>query len=386
MFDLSRHPYFTEYIDPKSKVKSYVLTEKIAPLQQHFYFAQPSVTEDGKYLWLYCAYPPATYMVLAVVSLDPDNPFYRVFPHAARVEDGGYPCITPEGDGVYFGAGNTLYKLDVEGNLTKILTVGNDILQNRKITRLFTHASISPDNKYIALDMIIGNKWYMAIGDIHTGEIKMLNKYGRCYDHAMFSPKDPNLILLDQDWWRDADTVEYFPINNRMWLLTTDGKSFQPALKNSFYWHDGTEIAHDYWSGDGHLCWADYPNGAYELDEETGQSVCVWKRPVCHSHCTHHREYFVADQSPYIWKNTPCRVLFFDRKTNKEVDIFSALPYLEILGNRWFHSDPHPQFCAKDSMVVATVTVFGAITVAITDIEELKTKCQENGYVVGSEK
>ena len=84
-------------------------------------------------------------------------------------------------------------------------------------------------------------------------------------------------------------------------------------------------------------------------------------------------------------EKTPCRILFFDRKTNKEVDIFSALPYVDVLDTRWFHSDPHPQFCAKDSVVVSTVTVFGAVTVAITSVEELKVKCQENGYVVGSE-
>ena len=28
MFDLSKHPYFTEYIDPQSGVKSYVLTDE----------------------------------------------------------------------------------------------------------------------------------------------------------------------------------------------------------------------------------------------------------------------------------------------------------------------------------------------------------------------
>ena len=118
MFDLSRHPYFTSYTDPKSGIVSYILTEKVAPLQRQFYFAQPSITEDGKYLWFLCFNPPARYMTLGVVSLDPDHPFIKNFPYAAP--QGGNPCVTPEGDGVYFGVGNGVYKLDIEGKLTKL--------------------------------------------------------------------------------------------------------------------------------------------------------------------------------------------------------------------------------------------------------------------------
>ena len=110
MFDLSKHPYFTPYTDPKSGIVSYILTEKVAPLQRQFYFAQPSVTADGKYLWFLCFNPPARYMTLGVLSLDPENPFIKNFPYAAP--QGGNPCVTPEGDGVYFGVGNIVCKLD----------------------------------------------------------------------------------------------------------------------------------------------------------------------------------------------------------------------------------------------------------------------------------
>ena len=83
MYDLSKHPYFTEYTDEKSGVKSYVLTERVAELQQQLYFTQQSVTPDGKYLWVVCSFPPAKYHSMALVSLDPENPFMRHFPHAA---------------------------------------------------------------------------------------------------------------------------------------------------------------------------------------------------------------------------------------------------------------------------------------------------------------
>ena len=50
MLNLKNHTYFVGYTDPKSGVRSYILRKKIAPMQQHLYFTQPSITSDGKYL------------------------------------------------------------------------------------------------------------------------------------------------------------------------------------------------------------------------------------------------------------------------------------------------------------------------------------------------
>jgi len=85
MFDISKHPYFEEYIDPKTGVKSYILTERVGFAQQHFYFTNTSVTHDGKYLWIRYINPPALVCNLAVVSLDPENPFIRSFPAVHRI-------------------------------------------------------------------------------------------------------------------------------------------------------------------------------------------------------------------------------------------------------------------------------------------------------------
>ena len=381
MFDLSKHPYFTPYRDPKSGIVSYILTEKVAPLQRHFYFAQPSMTADGKYLWFLCFNPPAKYMTLGVVSLDPENPFIKSFPYAAP--QGGSPCITPEGDGVYFGVDNSVYKLDLDGNLTRVITVGSEITHARPIDRLFTHASISADGKYIAMDMKIADHVYMSIGNLSTGEIKLLNKYGREYNHAMFSPTDPNLILLDQDWWRDRNSGEYFPIDNRMWLINTDATRFEPVVPSMFYGRDGTEMAHDYFSGDGYVCWSDYLCGAYECDLETRTPLRVWKRPIIHSHCSKHREYFVGDYTPYSWKTKGCSVIFYDRMTNKEIDIFSNMPYPEIWADRYYHVDPHPQFCTEDTFIVCEASVIGAEPAnAITPVAEALNACRDRGEQV----
>ncbi len=379
MLNLDRHPYFTKYADEQSGVVSYILTEHVAALQQSFYFSQPSVTEDGKYLWIMCANPPARYRTLAVVSLDCENPFIRHFPHASPSGSCNLPCITPAGDGCYFGIDNAVYKVDVEGAVTKVLEVPLSHFKQRPIERLFTHASVSCDNKYIALDMGVSDKTYVGIGCLETGEVKLLNKFGRMYDHALFSPTDPELILIDQDWWIDSQSGEYFPIDNRMWLLNTKGDRFEPLIPTMFYGRDGSEMAHDYWSRDGYVCWSDYHHGAYECDLKTKVPTLVWRRPICHSHTSADRQLFVGDQSPYTWAKKPCQVLFYDRATNKEIPIFSALPCPAEF-DRFYHQDPHPQFCANDSVVVCTTTVFGGrIDVAITPVAPLLEKCRSEG-------
>lgn len=98
-------------------------------------------------------------MTLGVVSLDPEHPFIKNFQCAAP--QGGHPCITPEEAGVYFGMVNAVYKLDVKGNLKKLINVAPEIAHGRPIERLFTHASISADGKYIAMDMQIAGRIYV---------------------------------------------------------------------------------------------------------------------------------------------------------------------------------------------------------------------------------
>lgn len=383
MQSLEQHPYFTKYVDAKSGVVSYILTKKLGQVQQHFYFSQPSITEDGRYMWIRVANPPMPTFTYALVSLDSENPFIRHFPQAGGVGLGNCPVITPEQDGLYFALDDCIYKVDMVGNVTKVVQLDPDFVKYRYCERLFTHGSVSCDNKYIALDMHISDKYYVGIGNIKTGEVKILNNFGRCYNHALFSPTKPDIMLIDQDWWREAHTGEYFPIDNRMWLIGIEGNYFEPVIPKMFYGRDGTEIAHDFWSDDGKLCWIDYAKGAYECDIDTKEICHVWKRPICHSHASSDRSMWCGDQSPYAWQTEPCKVLFYDRKTDKEIEIFSALPAPKA-ERKYYHNDPHPQFAAKDRYIVSTTTVYdGAVDIAITPVEPLLEQCRNNGKEVG---
>lgn len=377
MIDLENHPYFTKYTDPQSGVESYILTEKVAGMYQHFYFSESSVTEDGKYLWICCSNPPAPFKTLAVVSLDPENPFIRHFPQAGITL--GNPHITPEQDGVYYPDGNSIYKVDLNGNVSKIFQVAPTFLHGRTVDRLTTHSTVSCDGKYMLLDMLVGGVYYVMRIELATGAYKILNNFGRCYDHAQFCPTRPNLFLIDQDWWRDYHSGEYFCIDNRIWLMNTEGTYFEPLLPNTFYGRNGTSIAHDFWSEDGYLCWVDYHLGTYECNIDTRQTTYVWKRPICHCHTSPDRKLWVGDQSPYQWSEKPCEVLFYDRETNREIPIFSAMPEPKVPRGK-YHHDPHPQFVCGGKYIVTTTTVQAeTTTVSITPVEPLLEKCRRNG-------
>lgn len=383
MLNLEKHPYFKEYIDPESGVKSYFLTEKVGALQQHFYFSECSLTDDGKYLWIRVSNPPAQFLHLAVVSMDPDNPFIRSFP-AAGTAKGGCKAIFPGTTDAIFAEDSAIYRVTVEGKITKILELDPDFVKNRVVRRMFTHASISCDKKYIVLDMCIADIWYIGLGNLETGEVTILDSAGRCYDHAQFSPNKPDLFLIDQDWWRDWHSGEYMPIHNRIWLMNTEGTMFEPLLPQAWYGRDGSEICHDFWSKDGKLCWIDYRYGAFECDVDTREITHVWKRPTCHAHTTFDRQFWCADQTPYNWAKEPCKVLFYDRKTNKEIDIFSALPNPKTKRGGIYHLDPHPAFTTDDKYIISTVTLLdGSADVAITPVEPLIELCREKGTPVG---
>lgn len=371
MYSLDKHPYFTPYVDPVSGVKSYVLTERAAAVQQSLYFTQACVSPDGEYLWFKCANPPLMAHTYAVVGLNPDKPFLRYFPNCGYTQTGsGYCGMTHEGDGILFAAYHTVYKLTPDGTVTPLLKLDHDFVHGRPVGRLFTHASTSCDGKELVMDMEIGGRYYIGIGELETGRIRILESFGRNYNHAQFSPTKKDLFLLDQDWWYDQNSGEYFPIHNRIWLMNSSGTLFEPLIPKQLYGKDGSEISHDFWSKDGMLCWTDYNLGAYECDVDTREINHVWKRSLCHSHASADRKYWCADESPYRWAAEPCKVLFLNRATGKEAEIFSALPDPAIKP-RWYHIDPHPQFCGGDEMIVSTTTALGKVDVAVTPVRQL---------------
>jgi len=379
MIDLANHPYFTEYTDPVSRVKSYFLSKKAAQMQQHFYFCNTSLTFDSKYLWIRCSNAPAMIQSLAVVSLDADPPSIQHYPGAGYSGRGNLPCIIPGTHDVLFAEGACVYRVTAEGTISKFFTLPDEVTLGRAPERVFTHASLSCDGKTLVMDAYIANKTYLCFGDMETGEVRLADKFGDMYNHAQFSFTDPDLLILDQDGWDDASSGEHFIFHNRIWLADRKGSRFEPLLPASYYAHNGW-ICHDFWSKDGKVCYVDYADGAFECDPESRSVNHVWKRPLCHCHANADRSLWVGDQTPYAWHVRPCQVLFYDRETNKEIDIFSALPRPNLEDNAPYHLDPHPAFSDDGEYIISTVTLLdGDADVAITPVKPLLELCRKYG-------
>lgn len=380
MLDLSRHPYFEEFVDEKTGVKSYILRKRVAELQMPLYFTEMGITYDSKYMWFKCLNWPAEFAYLGVVSLDPDNPFIRSFPGAGLAH--GEPNIIPGTHDAIFAVGTVVYRIDVEGNITKVLEVDEDFVDNRRFQGMSTHLSFNSTGELVILDMRISGKTYIATGNVHTGEVKHLHKFNRRYNHAQFSPVDPELFLIDQDWERDFHTGERFDIDQRMWLMDTNCTRLEPVLPGNWFRHNNSIICHDFWSQDGYVCWPDLLDTVCEHNVETRETTVVWNHAICHAH-TLNREYWVGDDSPYDWINRFCRVVFFDRASGKEIDIFSAMPKRRYKSTNLYHMDPHPAFTRDGKYITSMTTVMnGDIDVAITPVEPLIKLCRENGTQV----
>lgn len=363
--NLDRHPFFQRWADPQTGVVSYILDRRVAPIQQSFYFTNPSLSPDEKWLWFYTIFPPGDRNTLGVVSLDPDNPLIRHFPQAQFTE--ASPLVDDDGS-ILFAMRNHVYRLTLDGETQVVCTLDPDYIKRRPLARLATHLTRSADGKYLLLDGELANFWFVALGDLATGEVKVLHEFGRCYDHGQFSPVDPKLFSLAEDWWIDNTSGQYFIYEQRTWLMDTEQTRFEPLLVDGWYGH-GSAPSHEWWSQDGWMCWTDYQKGVYECDitRRPWEAVLVWPGPLCHSHCDATRRYYCADESPYKWEKQPCRIIFYDRARGKELDIVSAMPK-PPMGRNPYHLDPHPQVSPRGTYVVYTTVVRGTADVALAPV------------------
>ncbi|HCG25770.1 MAG TPA: hypothetical protein DE060_19270 [Lentisphaeria bacterium] len=367
-YDLSKHPFFKKWIDPKSGIASYVLTERIASLQWPFYFTNPSISPDGKYLWFYAANPPNPQLFLGCVSLDPEKPWIKSYPQAGFSSVS--PMIAPDSKGIYFTCRNHVYYMDLEGRTKIIMSLPDEYIKNRLLHDIATHLSLSCDGKYLLLDGHVGNVTFVATGNMKTGEVKILHEFDNYHDHGQFSPIEPNLFLIPRDWRRDDNTGRYVYMEMRLWIMNIEQTLFRPLCPDIWEGHTA-DTAHEWWSKDGKVCFVDYGRGVFKCDPHTLKREHIWQRPICHAHCDSTSSYFCGDQSPYYWNKIPVKILFYDRKEKTEKEIVSAMPPPSVSRSD-YHVDPHPHFSPDDQNIIYMTTVMNQIDVAITPIDQLK--------------
>lgn len=365
-YNLSQHPYFTPWTEPESGLVSYLLTEKPAPVMQTFYYTNPSISVDERWLWFMAAHPPSTGIMIGVVSLDPNAPAIKLFPQTSAVKPA--PCVSSDGNHCYYCCRQSVYRVSTEGKVDEVFELPGQIVSGRRVHSLASHLTFSADGKHLLLDPYIGNEWLIMTVELETGKPNVLHRFNRHYNHAQFSPWDVEWLLIAQDHYHDKDTGRFYHYDQRTWLMDRSGQTFEPLmpqLRNKY----NAKPCHEWWSGPGKVAWVDYDEGVYELDLATREVEHIWQEPLCHAHSSSDRQYWCADQSPYAWPDKLCDVLLFNRSTGQRQYIVKQMPPPPV--NRgWYHLDPHPQFSPQGTWVDYTTMVRGEVDVALCPVNQ----------------
>jgi hypothetical protein len=340
----------------------------VAPIQQSFYFTNQSLTDDGRFLWLYCSFPPGgdAYYGRQLAVIDFAEQELRHFPETQFMD--ASPHVDKGTGEVYWTTGLEIWKRGpLPGDkATRVAIFPSELANNRRPLRIATHLTLSADKKAFAIDALLGADCF--VGDLPIDgktPFRLWQAFARCYNHAQFNPIDPNLILMAQDGWFDPATGKKGTTEDRMWLLQR-GEKARPVCPNNPLNSDWR--GHEWWDADGvHVWYIDYRKGTEKINILTGERTNVWPSGHTHSHNDQKSRYLVGDISPI---RDQFRVAFFNIQTGKEINIASDLPLLSYPRST-YHIHPHPQFCLNDQYICYTTNALGTVNVALVSVDQL---------------
>lgn len=358
-------PLFTRWVDPVSKVESWILSQRVATIQQSFYFTNPSFTNDGRFLWFFCAFPPGgdAYYGRQLGVVDFLRSEVHHFPETQFTD--ASPGVNLETGEVHWTTGLELWKRGPrpEDVAELVNAFPNELANNRRPLRLATHLTFSADRRSANIDAQIGSDWFVGDLPLDGGPFRLWQKFDRCYNHAQFSPTDPDVQLLAQDGWHDPTSGAKGEGQDRLWIIRR-GEKARPLCPNE----PATpgQRGHEWWDADGqHVWYIDYRSGTERVNIHTGRRENIWPRGHSHSHCDLTGSYLVGDASS---AGNHWRVSFFNRQTGKEIDVVSSLP---AIARARYHVHPHPQFCLGDRYICYTTNVRGSVDLAMVSVDQL---------------
>ena len=356
---------FTPYTHPESGVTTYLLTSKVAPLQEAFYFVNNSASRDGRFLWFYCAFPPGGSAAngRSLGHVDFETMEVRHFPETLFQ---GSPFVDPDSHDVLWCSGDSVYR---RGPLPKdevrlIGSLPEEIIAGRSVNRMCTHLTRSCDGKELFLDAGLGLQYVFGSMKIADGSYEFWQRFDRNHNHAQFSPTNPNQVLFAQENHPDPLTGLTFKITNRLWLLER-GKAPRALLREPRW------VSHEWWDAAGQHAWSVWANQAWKVDINTGEEEYVdWPNHCWHAHSTLDNSYMVADSNDKFFRGCPSSVGFTNRKTGKYVRIMDNPGMFNQVG-RSYHIDPHPRFVFNDQYIVFTSTLRGEVDLAVVPVDQL---------------
>ena len=358
--------FFTRYEPPDTGVPIYILTHKVAPLQEAFYFVNSGMTEDARYLWFYCGFPPSGSggygRTLGVV--DAQQGEVRHFPDTQF--QSASPFVDPKTGEVTWASGSSLWTRgpDPDAETRHVNALPDALVRNRRVTRMATHLTRSADGTAFFIDAAFGLQWVMGALPVDGGDFELWHRFDRNYNHAQFSPTNPDLALFAQENHSDPITGLRFGIEDRMWLIER-GEDPQPVFDAP------TRVTHEWWDPGGESVWCVWGNETWRTDLATRTVETIeWPVHCWHAHATRDAAYLICDSNERFYRGCPSSVHFMNRDTGKVLRIVDNPEMKGYVGAN-YHIDPHPRFCGSDRYVVFTTTVRGEVDLAVIKTADL---------------
>lgn len=369
---------FEKRVNEASGVEYYVLTAKVADYQQGFYFVNNSMTNDGRYLWFYCSFPPvysSELRKLGVIDFEMDE----IYLLNDTLCNAASPYIDSETGCAYFTWKNGIYKRSPakDDHTLRLASLDNKAF----VERISTHLTLSPDKAEFFLDVREGNRnFYVGSLNLETGKFTKWAENKHQFNHAQFNPVYPDLALCAYDAFKDQITGERQNVPKdengvyqRLWTVTRNGEK-------TCYKAEGNYATHEWWSPDGRFIYYVNGSGIHKLNIETLEDINVHPCVPWHAHVNRDESCYVYDKVEYdryeTWyRGMPASVKFYNSMTDREIDIVSLMPSNEFHpGNQCrYHIDPHPRFTENEKYIVFTTTELGGADVAVVKVEQLIT-------------
>ncbi|MGB8356090.1 MAG: hypothetical protein WCD79_19490, partial [Chthoniobacteraceae bacterium] len=325
---------FTRWRNPTSGVESLVLTGRLAPVQQSFYYTNPSFTNDGRFLWLRCGFPPEggkhAAQVLGVVDMERDE--MRVY-HETQFPSES-PAVDLVSGEVYWGNELDTWKRGPHAGDKPVLVnrFPRELAKGRP-DRIATHLTFSADKKSLNIDAKFSNTGHgqqFFIGDLPLdgSPFRLWQRIdGMHHDHGLFSPTDPDVQMFAHEYWQDHihDPFDESLPYHRLWWIRR-GQKAEPILREPVS-HSG----HEWWDADGkHIWYLHYGVGVKKVSMEAREEKLVWPGHLSHAHSDQTGRYLVADtmSDPAV---SDCHVIFRNLETGRDVEIVNRPPLAEGL-------------------------------------------------------
>ena len=358
---------FTPWRNPANGAQSFILTERHAPVQKHFYYTNRSMTRDGRWLWVICMFPPKggrnAFPVMGVVDFERDEFRIRhdIQPSSQMVDE-------TNGD-IYWFNGPDLWTCGPEANAEprKLNTFPAELAGRRAPQRMATHPNFTVDRKAVNIDAIFGDDMFLGDMPLDGSPARVWQTFNRFYDHALTSPRDPDVMMFAHEFWQEHIDEPFEPVArpyHRLWHIRR-GEKARPIL-NAPVSHSG----HEWCDSDGkHVWYVHYGVGVKRVELATRLEENIWPGHLAHADSSRDGALLVADAMGHP-NNPDCRVIFKNLRTGKEVRLVDRSP-LDAKLTQCPHLHPHPQFCCGDRYICYTTTLHDRVDLALAPVNEL---------------